>query len=88
MATDNFAQQLGGSGGPYTDFAAATKSDTADLPFRCRALYIGVTGDVAVLAADNVTSVVFKAVPVGVLQVRTNRLMSTGTTATNVVALQ
>jgi len=87
-APDNFPQAIVGLDSPYEDFAVATKSDTVDLPFRCRALYIGVTGDVAVLAKDNATSIVFKAVPVGVLRVRTTRLMSTNTTATNVVALQ
>lgn len=88
MATDNFPMCIVGLDSPYEDFAAVTKSDTVDLPFRCRALYIGVSGDVAVLAKDNVTSIVFKAVPVGVLRVRTTRVMSTGTAATNIVALQ
>lgn len=87
-APDNFPQAIVGLDSPYEDCAAVTKSDTVDLAFRCRALYIGVTGDVAILAKDNATSVVFKAVPVGVLRVRTTRVMSTGTTATNMVALQ
>lgn len=68
------------------DFAAVTPSDTVDLPFRTQAIWVGVAGDVACLAKDNATSVVFKAVPVGYFLVRTNRVMATGTTATNLVA--
>jgi len=86
-APDNFTGQPGVAG-PGEHFAAVTKSDTADLPFRCRWLYVGVTGDVTVLDKDGSTSVTFKAVPVGRLDVRTQRVMSTGTTATNIVAVE
>lgn len=67
---------------------AVTPHDTTLLPTGVtRALYIGVTGDVTVLMADGGTAVLFKAVPVGVLPVRVQRVNSTGTTATNIVAL-
>lgn len=88
MATDNFPQVIVGLNSPADDCAAVTPSDTVDLPFRCRALYIGVAGDVTVLAKDNSTAVLFKAVPVGVLAIRTSRVKATGTAATNIVALQ
>lgn len=51
------------------------------------ALYIGVTGDVAVVTDDRDTSVVFKAVPVGILPVQVIKVLSTGTTATNILGL-
>lgn len=52
----------------------------------CRALYIGVTGDVNVITADGDT-VLFKAAPVGVLPVQCQSVQSTSTTATNILAL-
>lgn len=52
-----------------------------------RALYIGVSGDVAVVTRGRTTSVVFKAAPVGVLPVQVTKVLSTGTTATDIVGL-
>lgn len=80
---------------------AVTPSDTLDVtnsagdnaPCYAKALYIGVTGDVAVVpAGDNGNSlagsaVTFKAVPVGWFPVQVRRVMSTNTTATNIVGL-
>ncbi len=75
--------------GSAEDFAAVTPSDGTDLTFRCRALYIGVTGNVSVLALDGSTAVVFQAVPAGsVLMIRTARVRATGTTATGIIALR
>lgn len=67
---------------------AVVPSDTVDLTVYAKALYIGVTGDVAVIPVGQSTSVIFKAHPVGYFvgcQVR--RVLSTGTTATNILAL-
>lgn len=68
---------------------AVTKSDTAVIG-PTRSLYVGGTGDVAVVMyGDNTnTSVKFVAVPVGtILPINVAKVMSTGTTATNIVAL-
>lgn len=72
--------------------AAVVTSDTADLATYAKRLYIGVSGDVAVIPVANyalgsTTPVVFKAVPVGYLDVQVARVMATATTATNIVAL-
>lgn len=64
---------------------AVVKSDATIIP-TCRALYIGVTGDVAVRMASGAT-ITFKAVPVGVLTVQVDQVLSTATTATDMVAL-
>ena len=75
---------------PARAAAAVTTSDSADLPGGvCKALYVGVTGDVAVTLADNDdgTSVTFKAHPVGYMLVQAKRVWATNTTATNIVAL-
>jgi hypothetical protein len=80
---------------------AVTPSDTLDVtnsggdnaPCYASGLYVGVSGDVAVVtAADNSnngagTAVTFKAVPVGPFPVQVRRVMSTNTAATNIVGL-
>lgn len=67
--------------------AAVTKSDATVLP-ATRGLYIGGAGDVAVSMAADDSSVTFTAVPAGtVLPVRVKKVLSTGTTATTIVAL-
>lgn len=53
-----------------------------------RGLYIGTTGDVSVQMYRTGTAVVFKTVPAGViLPISVIRVNSTGTTASNIVAL-
>ncbi len=69
---------------------AVSPSDSADLAVPAKALYIGVAGDVAVLplnATDTSQAVTFTAHPVGYMPVQVRRVLSTGTTATNIVAL-
>jgi hypothetical protein len=70
----------------YTKVFAVTPSDTTKLP-PCQALYIGVSGDVALIAAGDTVSQIFKAVPVGQLNVSANLVKATGTTATNILGL-
>lgn len=65
---------------------AVTKSDSTILE-TTRGLWIGGTGDVAVIFADGGAAVTLKAVPVGVLSVQVTKVMSTNTTATDIVAL-
>lgn len=77
--------------GRSTDVASAynavsvTKSDATILQ-TFRALYIGTTGDVAVRMASG-ASITFKTVPVGVLSVQGDQVLSTGTTAAEIIAL-
>ncbi len=78
--------------GRSTDVASAfrgfavTKSD-ATIFSATRALYVGGTGDIAVVFAGNSTAVTLKAVPVGILPVQVTMVMSTNTTATDIVGL-
>lgn len=63
------------------------KSDTLDLPFVTRAIYVGGAGNVAVITKGGET-VTFTAPPVGsILPIRATRLMSTNTTATLLIGL-
>lgn len=78
---------------------AVSPNDTEDLvnpsatnaPSYAKALYIGVSGDVKVTMAGDKANpsapVVFKAAPVGLLNVQVRRVWSTGTSATNILAL-
>jgi hypothetical protein len=61
-------------------------NDGVDLSNVTRGLYVGVSGDVSATMFGGET-VLFKAVPVGVLPVRLSRIMATGTGATNMVGL-
>lgn len=71
---------------PATRAAAVTPNDSTDLATDARALYIGTTGNVSVITAGGDT-VTFTAVPVGLLPVSVSRVRSTGTTASNILAL-
>lgn len=68
--------------------AAVTPSDTEDLTYTCRSLWIGGAGDVRVrtVNGDLVTIV---GVPAGtLLPVAVVRVYATATTATNIVGLK
>lgn len=70
---------------------AVAPSDTSDLPHVASSLYIGAAGDVALILANDLNdnkSVTFKAVPAGtVLNVQARRVMNTGASATEIVAM-
>jgi len=79
--------------GRSTDIASAyravavTKSDATILP-TTRGLYIGGAGDVAVIMAGDTAAVTFAGALAGsVLTLQVTKVMSTNTTATNIVAL-
>ena len=75
------------SNSAYQRAAAVTTSDTVNLSTTASALYIGVPGDVKVDMEVSGTGIVFKSVSVGILRGRFKRVYSTGTTATNIIAL-
>lgn len=69
-----------------TRFGAVTPSDSTALSFK--RLYIGGAGAVAIKNGPGTAAVTFAAVPVGtVLDVVGTHVMSTNTTATNIVWL-
>jgi len=66
---------------------AVTPSDSTNLSFDARALYVGTGGNVVVVFPDNST-VTFTNVQSGsILPVIAKRVNSTSTTASNIVAL-
>lgn len=78
---------------PAVKARAVTKSDSTVV--NCRAIYVGGAGDVAVIPLEDATSkggagtaVVFSAVPAGTfMPISAEKIMSTSTTATLMVAL-
>jgi hypothetical protein len=67
---------------------AITPDDSSELAHVVRAIYVGGGGDVAIVCEDNASPVTFVAVPAGqILPVRVRKVLSTGTTATDIVGL-
>ena len=71
---------------PAMAAVAVTKSDSTILDVT-RALYIGTTGDLAVRMTNGET-ITFKTVPVGILPIQVDKVLSTGTTAAEIIALR
>jgi hypothetical protein len=73
---------------PASNLAAIVPNDTTPLPWVTRFIYVGVTGDIVLVANGNGVTVTLKAVPAGaIIPVRAKLVKATGTTATNLVAL-
>lgn len=85
-AKDLMPQHPPAADAPYANAAAVTPSDTVDLQFVTRALYVGVSGDVTVNMPGG-AAILFKAMPVGLYAIRCTRIKAAGTTATNILAL-
>lgn len=71
---------------PGYDCAEITPSDTAPIG-NARALYIGGSGDVKLTTIAGTEITFSNLVEGSILPVRCKRVLSTGTTATNIVAL-
>lgn len=65
--------------------ALVTPSDATVIPV-CRALFVGTSGNLNVHMADGQT-VLFSNVPAGIFPIQVDMVLSTSTTASNIVAL-
>lgn len=73
---------------PAESLVSITPNDGTDIAENARALYIGGAGDVSVIAVGDSSAVTLTAVSAGtILPIRVKRVLSTGTTATAIVAL-
>jgi hypothetical protein len=72
---------------PATHAFAITPSDTVPLEFFSRAIYVGGAGNISVVMLDDSTIPFAGLVAGSILPIRVKRVNSTGTTATNLVAL-
>jgi hypothetical protein len=71
-----------------TNYFSITPSDSTILPTGgANLIYVGVTGDLTVLGANDTDPVTFKSVPVGWFKMRypVQKVMATGTTASQLV---
>ncbi len=65
-----------------------TPSDGSDLPSATRSIYVGGAGNISVIMANDDAAVAFINVAAGsVLPIRVKQVLSTDTTATDLVAL-
>lgn len=87
MAIDTYKNMMGGLESPARVAAAVIPDDVNDLVNTSRSFYVGTAGDISVHMIGQTSPVVFKAVPVGILPIRADRVLATGTTAADIVAL-
>jgi hypothetical protein len=83
---DNFSGFGNSIDGPGSYAAAITPNDGGDLATSARALWIGTSGNIAVVPVGGGSPVIFKSIS-GWMPVRVARVMATGTTATDIVAV-
>lgn len=87
MAVDTFENIVSGLNSPARKAITIVPNDGVDLAFTSRSIYVGTSGDVAVHMAGENSPVVFKNMHAGILPVRVDRVLSTGTTAADIVVL-
>ncbi len=84
---DQFNTHVAGLESPASRAEAVTPSDSVDLTQVSRAVYVGGTGDLAVTMKEG-GNVIFRNVIGGtVIAIRASRVLSAGTSATDIVAL-
>lgn len=83
---DIFEDRSSGLESPGYDAVSVTPSDSSNLPVTSRALYIGTSGDLRVIVGSGST-VTFVNVPEGILPMRVSRVLASGTTAADIVAV-
>jgi hypothetical protein len=73
---------------PAKNLRAITPNDTTPLTFIPKALYIGVGGNIAMIAQEDSEAVTLQNIASGsIIPVRAKIILNTGTTASNIVAL-
>ncbi len=86
----NLRNPLVGPDWPATRLRAVTPADGTDLPDGiCRALFVGTSGDIVMIAGEDEVgdTVTLPGVAAGILPVSTKRVLATGTTASGIIAL-
>lgn len=87
VAIDSTSQWTPDQSGGYAFHSVAVEpSDTDELNTVINRLYVGVSGDITLVMVGDVSSVLLKSVPVGLLSgLRIRKIFATGTTATNLI---
>jgi hypothetical protein len=72
---------------PLTHFEAVTPNDSGNLPGgQCRAVYLGVTGNLAITEQDGTVTLFFNLAAGIIHPIEARQIRATGTTATNMLA--
>jgi len=82
---DQFANVAEGFTAPADNQVSITPSDSTDLPFVSRALWVGGAGNLVVTPAAGGSDVTYTVAAGAILPIRVSRVKSTGTTATQIV---
>lgn len=86
--TDPFKSHETALNSPARNGFSITPNDSTDLSVTCRALFIGIGGDVSVVLAGDASSIVFKNIPAGtIVPISVKRVDATLTTAADILGL-
>jgi hypothetical protein len=86
-AIDQQSGMAEGLTGPADNQVLVTPSDSTDLTYVSRAIYVGGAGTLTVTPAGGGSNVAYTVVAGALLPIRVSRVLSTGTTATNIINL-
>jgi len=87
-AINTFNQRGGNPSDPGQSSFAITPSDTNQLPFVTRAIYVGTGGNIAVqLLNDSSAVILMNAVAGSLLPFQVKQVMNTNTTASNLIGI-
>ena len=84
---DNFQGYTSGLDAPASGGAAVTPNDSTDLTTTSRAIIVGGAGNIAVTFVDGSDVTIVGLLAGQVYPFRVSRIKSTGTTATDIVAI-
>jgi len=86
-AANNFAQNARETQAPATSGFVITPHDTNELTAVTRGIFVGGAGDVAARLSNDTATLTFKNVPAGAILPIRAKIVTTATTATDLVAL-
>lgn len=84
---DQFSKFSNNLESPSKHAAAVTPSNSTDLEYASRALYVGSSGNVQITTVGGETVMLANINAGSLVPIRVSRVWSTGTTATNILAL-
>jgi hypothetical protein len=82
---DQHSSFVEGLTSPADNQVAITPSDSTDLAFVSRAIWVGGAGNIVITPTAGGSSVTYTVVAGTILPIRASRVLATGTTATQIV---
>ena len=84
---DKFSTYADSAANPARQLRAITPSDTENIPFVAKGIFVGTGGTISILAVGDTEAVALTVQDGAILPIRARRINATGTTATGLVAL-